>query len=213
MQNNSSIQQQSQAPVAHHLEEILVVQRSHLFKKIPAWHGISNQNTPEIMSIINQHVSFMPRAHAETNPEYKQIIPYLIFLVNEKIFVMQRKATASEQRLANKISIGIGGHIRQDDIADHNILQWANREFHEEVTYYGAQQLEILGILNDDTNDVGKVHMGVVILVRADSEKIFIKDEHKSGILLTKKECLQNTAAMESWSQLCLQFLIDHKIF
>lgn len=200
------------SPSNHHHEEILVVYRNHLFAHHAAWHGILPE-PKQCMKAIEQHSSFMPRAHAETNYEYKQIIPYVIFMVNQKIFVMQRKPSASEQRLASKFSIGIGGHIRQEDIENNDIIAWANREFDEEVAYTGSKQLTILGMLNDDSNDVGKVHLGLIILLHANSEQIHIKDEHKSGSLLSKDECLVLKNNMENWSQICLDFLIQKEIF
>ena len=85
---------------------------------------------------------------------------------------MQRKGTASEQRLKNKYSLGIGGHIRQEDMTTNSIFDWARREFHEEVKYAGKLDIEPIGILNDDTNAVGQVHLGLVLLLKGDSEAI-----------------------------------------
>lgn len=192
-------------------ENILVIARSELFAKIPAWHGI-NSDITQYQDLITQHGCFMPRCHAETNPMYKQIIPYMLFIHDKKLFVMQRKSSASEQRLASKFSIGIGGHIRHEDIANKDIINWANREFEEEVTYHGSKKINIVGILNDDSSDVGKVHVGIIMVVQADSDKISINDEHKSGILMTLNECIALQAQMESWSKICLDFLIKNNI-
>lgn len=205
-------QQQSQQ--THHKnfdEEILVVRCATLFESIPAWQGIQT-NTQNFMHIISNSSIFMPRSHAETNPAFKQIIPYMLFIFHNKLFVMQRKNSASEQRLASKFSLGIGGHVRQEDMTTNNIIDWANREFEEEVTYQGSKTIQIVGILNDDSNDVGKVHLGIIMLVQADSDNITINDEHKSGVLLTRDECINLAPQMETWSQICFQFLLDQKI-
>lgn len=192
-------------------EEILVVKRNLLFAQTPAWQGI-NSDMQQIMEIITTSSHFMPRSHAETDMSFKQIIPYMLFIFKNKLFVMQRKSSASEQRLASKFSLGIGGHVRQEDITNANIIDWANREFEEEVTYQGSKTIQAVGILNDDSNDVGKVHLGLILIVHADSEKITINDEHKSGILLTRDECKALAPQMETWSQMCFNFLIDQKI-
>lgn len=204
-------QQSNQTQHKAYDEEILVIKCATLFTKIPTWQGI-NSNVDQIMNTITSTSSFMPRSRAETNASFKQIIPYMIFMFENKLFVMQRKSSASEQRLANKFSVGIGGHIRQEDISNNNIIDWANREFEEEVSYQGSKIIQTLGILNDDSNDVGKVHLGLILLVHADSNKISIKDEHKSGILLTRGECIALAPQMETWSQICFDFLLDQKI-
>lgn len=192
-------------------EEILVIKCATLFQEIPTWQGI-NPDTQQIMNIITNSSNFMPRSRAETNQSFKQIIPYMLFMFENKLFVMQRKSSASEQRLASKFSLGIGGHVRQEDITNNNIIDWANREFEEEVTYQGSKTIQILGVLNDDSNDVGQVHLGLILLVHADSSTISINDEHKSGILLTRGECMALAPQMETWSQICFKFLLDQKI-
>ncbi|MCX5923319.1 MAG: hypothetical protein NTU89_02000 [Candidatus Dependentiae bacterium] len=204
--NNPQIQSTKVQP-SHLSEEILVVKRSILFNETNAWSGINNQIFDQCMQTIQTHSAFMPRSHAETNPTYKQIIPYVIFTVDQKIFVMQRKTTASEQRLAHKYSIGIGGHMRQEDLSSNNIFNWALREFEEEVNYSGSKEMSKIGILNDDTNDVGKVHLGMILLLKGSSDQISIKNEHKSGMLLTLDECKALYNQMESWSQTCIDFI------
>ena len=185
-------------------EQILVVKRNSLFPNENAWHGVCNNDIESIVSRITTHQEYMQRSLAEVDTSYKQIIPYMIFTFDSKYFVMQRKSTASEQRLAGKLSLGIGGHMRQEDLVGKTIFDWAKREFEEEVSYTGDLKITTLGILNDDTNDVGKVHIGLVLLLQGDNDNISIKDEHKSGRLFTKQECLENKEKMESWSQLIL---------
>jgi predicted NUDIX family phosphoesterase len=188
-------------------EQILVVKRSTLFANEHAWHGVNNNNVESIVSTITDNQEYIERSFAETNQAYKQIIPYMIFTFGDKYFVMQRKATASEQRLAGKLSLGIGGHMREEDMTGKTIFDWAQREFEEEVSYFGELEMTILGTLNDDSNDVGKVHLGLVLLAQGDNDQIAIKDEHKSGVLMTKQECLDKFDQFEGWSQLILQIL------
>ena len=188
-------------------EQILVIKRTTLFDNQPAWNGINNKNIESIVAIIADHQEYMMRSLAETDFSYKQIIPYMIFTFEDKYFVMQRKATASEQRLAGKLSLGIGGHMNQEDMHGKTIFDWAQREFEEEVSYTGNLKIKTLGILNDDSNDVGKVHVGLVLLLEGDNDQIFIKSEHKNGNLMTKQECLEKLELFESWSQLILPIL------
>ena len=193
-------------------ETILVVKRSKLFIDEPSvWHGLNKSVFNDFFDRVHADHEFQPRRIMEEDPSYKQIIPYLIFTHNERYFLMQRKSSASEQRLKNKYTLGIGGHIRQEDLAKADIMAWAEREFHEEVSYEGQYHVKPLGILNDDTNLVGQVHLGFVLLITGTSDKITIKSELKQGTLLTLDECQSFYDHMEGWSQMVFDALSDVK--
>ena|SRR3990167_8261277 len=187
-------------------EKVLVVKREYLFKD-DALQGLGKVDFDAYLKIIKEKKEFLPRGKMETDPNYKQIIPYLIFVHEEKFFLMQRKSKASEARLQNKFTLGIGGHIREEDLNSDSIVDWAKREFHEEVNYSGNLEIEPMGLLNDDSNDVGKVHLGFVFLLKGDSAKISVKSELESGKLATLEECKMHEAQMETWSQLVFQFI------
>jgi len=189
-------------------EQILVVPRAQLFPH-DAWHGVKAIDLSHYINVIINHQEFIARGLAEADFSYKQIIPYLIFQHDEKLFLMQRCSKASESRLANKYSLGIGGHVRKEDIQSRDLFEWAQREFHEEVSYTGNLSISTLGILNDDSNDVGKVHLGLVLLLKGDSADIHIKSELKSGALYSFEECKEFYSSMESWSQLAFDFLTE----
>ena len=188
-----------------HDEHILVVRRAHLFAGNAAWHGLKELDFDHYMHIIDHRKEFNPRLIMETNPTYKQIIPYLIFTHENKYFLMQRKSDASETRLRNKLTLGIGGHIREEDIQENSLVAWAMREFHEEVNYAGNLTVKPLGIINDDSNDVGKVHIGFAFLLCGDSPEISIKSELKHGELVSLDDCIAQKESMETWSQ----FVVD----
>jgi len=196
-------------------EHILVVKREHLFCE-PAQQGFLPQNLDSYMALITEKKEFLPRPDMEKDPRYKQIIPYLIFTHTnstgeQKFFLMQRTAVASETRLRNKYSLGIGGHMRQEDVSENSIFAWAQREFHEEVHYTGSLTVEPLGILNDDSNEVGTVHLGLILLLHGNSNSISVKSELKQGTLLTLAECARYVPNMENWSQLIVEFLAKPK--
>lgn len=194
---------QTQTP--KHEEQILVVKRTNLFSR-EAWNGLKEVDFDRYLTIIQTHNEFHPRSLMEHDPSYKQIIPYLVFKHKDRYFIMERHAKASEQRLKSKLSLGIGGHIRKEDMESASIFDWARREFHEEVSYDGDFIIKPLGILNDDSNDVGKVHIGFVFLLEGTSSEISVKSELQSGTLATLDECLAAKDRMETWSQ----FVIEH---
>ena len=190
-------------------ELILVVKRSHFFpSEKDAWHGLKKMEMESSLTLIQKNKEFLPRSAMELDPNYKQIIPYLIFHHEGRYFLMQRQVKASETRLQNKYTLGIGGHIRQEDLREGaTIFDWARREFHEEVSYDGNLIIEPLGVLNDDSNDVGKVHIGFVFLLTGDSGNISVKSELKSGHLVPLSECMEYMSSLETWSQIALQYL------
>jgi predicted NUDIX family phosphoesterase len=191
-------------------ERILVVKRSEIMPEGP-WHGIKQVDFDQYLEIIHKNMRFLWRSEMENNPFYKQIIPYMVFIHNNRYFLMQRKATASETRLQNKYSLGIGGHIRMEDMSSASIIDWAKREFHEEVTYQGSITVKPLGIINDDTNPVGQVHIGFVLLLQGNSDAIAVRSELKSGQLIDLEGCKERFGAMESWSQMVFEVLTQNK--
>jgi len=205
MQNQKQIIIDTNIP----LENILVVPTNELFFE-GAWQGLRGLDELDLqayMDIIQTKCLFLSRPQMEQNFNYKQIIPYLVFKYQDKFFLMQRGGQASESRLRSKFSLGIGGHIREDDMQGSSIFDWARREFAEEVDYQGKLEVTMLGVLNDDSNDVGRVHLGLVMLLVGDSDQIAVKSELKSGELLTVEECGLFELKMENWSKLVFDYL------
>ncbi len=187
-------------------ELILVVKREKLFPE-GAWTGIKAVDCDEYLQLIQDNKEFLPRSLMEEDPTYKQIIPYLVFEHEEKYFIMQRQKKASETRLQSKFSFGIGGHIREEDLQIDSIYDWSKREFQEEIAYDGNLEITPIGVLNDDSNPVGQVHIGFVFLVKGNSANIAVKEELQSGELLSLADCKQYYDRMESWSKMVFDFL------
>lgn len=197
-------------------EDILVVPRSALLEKELLFQGFTQElqagNVTAVERLVRMHAQFEPRAQMEEDEQYKQIIPYFVFAHNKKLFLMQRSGSANESRLASKYTLGIGGHVRNEDLQG-TIVDWGMREFHEEVCYSGAISVRPLGILNDDSNAVGRVHLGVVYLLEGDCDDIAIKSELQSGRLASLEECAKLYDRMEGWSQLVFDAIKDGRYF
>lgn len=191
-------------------ERVMVVLREDLFTG-DVWNGIRAENSNEYLKMIKTKHKFMARGEVEQDPRYKQIIPYLIFEHDGKIFVMKRKGTHTDKRLANKVSVGVGGHINKKDVRSNDPFDWAKREFAEEIEYGGKIKTEFLGILNHDANDVGLVHVGLIFKVVGDSAEIKIRDEHKEGKLMSFPELGKQYKAMETWTQIVYDFLMEKR--
>jgi predicted NUDIX family phosphoesterase len=191
-------------------EKILVVATNTLFPD-PNDQGFLKGNFDYYARHISQNGTFIDRAAAEVDPTHKQIIPYLIFMHQGDVFMMQRKSTSSEQRLKNKLTLGIGGHIREEDfILGPSIAAWAQREFHEEVNFRGSVTIKPLGIINVNTTPVDQVHAGFVYIIEGNSRHISIRSELKSGQMVPISECVRRYEEFERWSQLVIDQLTAH---
>lgn len=210
-------------------EEILVVPREFLYPR-GAHHGLRTEALEEVMNIISKYAQFLPRypqtdinpddLGLENDPSLKQIIPYLVFIHDGKIFLMQRKDDHAEKRLAGQGSLGIGGHLRRKEISNLDqyaslgeaIFAWAQREFVEEVDYQGGFKITVLGLINDDTAPVHAVHAGLALLVEGDSPEIRVKDEHKEGKLVSVAECAAAYDSLENWSKIVFDALKERAL-
>ena len=149
---------------------------------------------------------------AENDPSHKQIIAYAIFCHQGRILHYTRGGSGGEARLHDKGSIGIGGHINpvdrqsgHDDVSTY--LAGVEREIREELVIDGGCTQRVLGVINDDSNEVGAVHLGMVHLFELDTDRVranesaldnlrFVTPEELSGDMFNK---------LETWSQLALE--------
>ena len=190
-------------------ERVLVVRRQDVFPD-GAWHGFVSDGLDHIHAVIRERSFFMPRPEVEEDPAYQQIIPYVVFRHGDRYLLTKRLKASSEKRLRQQYSLGVGGHINPGDVeAGDPVADGLRREFEEEVIYDGALDARLIGLINDDTSPVSKVHLAVVFLVEGDSPRIEIRETQKlSGELLTLDEMRIYYLGMESWSQIVYDRLV-----
>ena len=184
-------------------EQVLCVKREDIFPD-GAWHGFISDSLERYQAVIREHHFFMARARVEDDPSYQQIIPYVVFRHGDLYFLTHRLRASSEKRLRKQYSLGVGGHINPGDLdAGDPIQDGLKREWEEEVIYNGRFDAQLIGLLNDESSPVSKVHLGVVFLVDGDSPNIAIRETDKlAGELLTLKDMRIYYLGMESWSQM-----------
>ena len=184
-------------------EQVLCVKREDIFPD-GAWHGFVSDGLERHQAVIREHHFFMARAKVEDDPTFQQIIPYVVFRHGDLYFLTHRLRASSEKRLRKQYSLGVGGHINPSDLgAGDPIQDGLKREWEEEVIYDGSFEAKLIGLLNDESSPVSKVHLGVVFLVDGDSPKIAIRETDKlAGELLTLEEMRIFYLGMESWSQM-----------
>ncbi len=165
--------------------------------------------------LIAKNNSFLPRAKAETDPNFKQIIPYVIVTDGENILHYVRGKKAGEQRLVAKGSIGIGGHINLEEDHDLSLLAFTfnvktfqdavEREVREELSIQGSFDAKPVGLINDDSTEVGRVHFGIVHLLFRTPDKVKKNEQVITQVeFLPIEELKSKREQMETWSQLCL---------
>ena len=159
---------------------------------------------------------FKPRPQAEQNPAFKQIIPYVIMAHQGKYFSYVRGKRAGETRLVAKRSIGIGGHINPVDWTlfstepYETYLEAVKREVAEEVTVETNYADSIVALLNDDSNEVGRVHLGIVHFWNLDTPKVDKKEQMITQMSFMTQTELENVRdSLETWSQKCLDGLSE----
>lgn len=198
-------------------EKVLVVGRE-LFDRLGAFQGLSLETErylPHLLDPANNH--FLTRDLAEEDPSHKQIIPYAIFRCGDRYLHYTRGGGGGEKRLAAKGSIGIGGHINDSDFAMASLdkdtyTTGVDREIHEELAIAGGTTQRILGLINDDSNEVGRVHLGVIHLFTLENEDVrAAEDQIENLMFLTLDELLERRDALESWSQICLDGLLQER--
>ncbi|MGI8603677.1 MAG: hypothetical protein ACR2OZ_11855 [Verrucomicrobiales bacterium] len=194
-------------------EQVLVVRRS-LFDALGAFQGLSlevERYLPALLDPANNF--FLQRDAAENDPSHKQIISYAIFRRDDRLLRYTRTKKTGEQRLAAKTSIGIGGHINPCDVAARPVgmdayLASVEREINEELSLNAPWSQRIVALLNDDSTEVGQVHLGVVHLVDLESDAVDANEEALSEIIfLSPEEIHVDRDRLETWSQFCLDGL------
>ena len=194
-------------------EKVLGFPRA-LFEQLGVFQGFNpdvNRYLPAILDPKNN--SFMARAQAETNPAFKQVIPYVVITDGQSILHYVRGKKAGEQRLVAKGSVGIGGHINDED---HTLFSFGlqafqdavKREVCEEISIQGEVNPRPVGLINDDSTEVGQVHFGVVHVLFCKPEQVKRKEQVITQMEFVPIEELKaKREQMETWSQLCIDNL------
>jgi predicted NUDIX family phosphoesterase len=194
-------------------ENVLVVRRQ-LFDQLGSFQGLNFEPQKYLDAFLSRGNNFfLARPEAEKNPTYKQIIPYALIAFQNTVLYYVRGKKAGEQRLVAKGSIGIGGHMNERDESLFAMDAQAyragvEREVNEEIRIDTPFEDRIVALLNDDTTEVGRVHLGIVHVFKLPRPNVEKREAMITGLsFLTKEELLARRETMETWSQICLDSL------
>ncbi|MDH4334882.1 MAG: phosphoesterase [Chloroflexota bacterium] len=162
----------------------------------------------ELRSAVRDHGRFMNRPLAEQSPAFKQLIPYVVVRDGAQTFLMERTAAGGDPRLHRKASVGVGGHINPVDDGDDPLTAGLRREWAEELDADWEPAFRLVGLLNDDSNPVGSVHLGIVFTVEADGRRIGVREHDKlTARMVDTDELRAARDRMETWSRLVVDQL------
>jgi predicted NUDIX family phosphoesterase len=192
-------------------ERVLCFERK-LFEELGVFQGISlkvEKYLPVMTAPSN--VLYRNRTEADRDKRYKQLIPYVLIISNNKILRYRRGRGGQETRLHGLYSVGVGGHISEEDHSlfsnEFGYQEAMRRELMEEVAIDVIKEA-VVALINDDSTDVGYVHLGVVHVVHAADETVAGR---RSGIVspefIPTNEAVKNPTSYESWSRFCLEHL------
>jgi predicted NUDIX family phosphoesterase len=181
-----------------------------ILDELGSFQGFSRDVSRYLPAILNaRNNSFRPRSQAETDPSFKQIIPYVIITDGDRVLHYVRGKKSGEQRLVAKGSIGIGGHINSTDDGLFTYEMAVEREVKEEIKIEGKFSTDIIGLINDDSTEVGSVHFGIVHLLHRKPSQIKKNEQLITQVEnLTLTELVDRKDTLETWSQLCLDPLV-----
>jgi predicted NUDIX family phosphoesterase len=185
-------------------ERVYVVPRAAVIDDV-GWYGLRTDGLDAFVTALERDGSYEPRERMEQDPDFKQVIPYLVLRDGPRYFLMQRSTAGADARLHGRYSIGVGGHLNP---GDGGLLGGLRREWHEELIADFVPAFRLVALLNDDTTEVGAVHLGAVYLAEAAGRPVAIREVDKLSGAFALPEVVDAVAdRLETWSRLTFGFL------
>ena len=168
------------------------------------WHGMRTHDLEGVIAGLERDGRYEPRQAMENDPSFKQVIPYLVLRDGPRYFLMRRTRAGMDARLHDRYSIGVGGHLNP---GDGGVLGGLRREWAEELVADFEPSFRLVGLLNDDTTEVGAVHLGAVYAAEAAGHPVGIRETNKlTGAFAAPAEVAAVVDALETWSRLVFEY-------
>lgn len=171
----------------------------------PGWLGVTPDGLDGFETVVARDGEFRRRADVEPDRAWKQVIPYLVLRDGPRYFLMRRTRAGGDERLHDRYSIGVGGHLNP---GDGNLAGGLRREWREEIEAAFEPEFRLIGLLNDDTTEVGSVHVGAVYVADAAGRSVAIRETDKlTGTFAEPAEVAAVRDRLETWSRLVFEHL------
>jgi len=202
-------------------EDVLVVPRS-LFDRAGAFQGFCADVDAYLPLLLDRRqTAWRPRAAVEDDPSFKQLIPYCVLAWRDgqgapRYFAYTRGGGQGEARLRARRSVGVGGHISSTDGAhgdDTSYEAGMRREIAEEIAIGGDWTARCVGLINDDSNAVGAVHLGIVHVLELERPDVVARERALEACGFSSLEdLLAERDRFETWSQITLDALREGRL-
>ena len=185
-------------------ELVLGIPRDRLVGPL-GWRGVRDSGVERYLEAIDRGAEFRPRSQVEEDVAWKQLIPYVLLRDGERLFLMRRTRAGGDERLHDRYSIGVGGHVNP---GDGDVRGGLRREWREELDAGFEPEFEFIGLLNDDEDPVGAVHLGLVYAADALGRPVAVRETDKlSGEFVAVDDVRAVYDRLETWSQLVFDFV------
>lgn len=193
-------------------ELVLVVPTADLLDEVAdgsSWTGIRPTGAERLADLVRRRGAFHPRSAMESDESWKQVIPYPVLRDGAAWFLMRRTKAGRDARLHDRYSIGVGGHVNPEDGGlDGDLSSALRREWLEELSVGFVPEFRFVGLLNDDSTAVGRVHVGLVYEADAAGRPVAIRETEKlSGAFVPAGDIEAVAERLETWSRIAFEFL------
>jgi predicted NUDIX family phosphoesterase len=159
--------------------------------------------------LVPEMMEYRPRSEVEDDPSLKQLIPYVVLKSGDSVFCYTRGKSQGEARLHRRRSLGVGGHVAEEDADGRRSFEAyemaMKRELDEEVEVNSPGRMQLVGLINDDSTPVGSVHLGVVHLFELDRPLVTPREEGLAESEFVRiADLSQSWDEFETWSQICI---------
>lgn len=190
-------------------EQVFAIPTVDLWELIPyKKQGFISGSSLLLIRIVQKGL-FEKRSELETDPLFKQIIPYAVISCCDSFYLFKRRPGQKEKRLHNKYSLGIGGHMNPvypQKLDENYIIEELKREFFEEIELYDGckiEQIKFIGFINDDTISVGNVHIGLLYHIQVSSKNLKVNEPQKmSADWVESSYLVKHNSILETWSKI-----------
>ena len=202
------------------MSERVLVFEAELLNELGRFQGFSLDVEWYLPRLLDPHHAFyVDRALAECDTALKQLIPYVLLRFESSFFTYVRGRVSAETRLHARLSIGLGGHIsegreRGGSRGETLYRSAAAREVNEEVHIDSTYCEHIVGLINDDSDDVGRVHFGIVHIwdLRADRSVRPREEQIEALGFLTINDLRAQEERLENWSRIAIEMVADARV-
>ena len=194
-------------------ERVLVVPGAQL-DRLGRFQGFSPDAERYLAALlVPEYMDYRPRSQVEDDPGFKQIIPYVVFRSGAGVFCYKRGQSQGESRLHRLRSLGVGGHVSEEDAQGGRTLDAyetaLRRELDEEVFVGSPGRIRRVGLINDDATPVGRVHLGVVHVYELEEPAVTPREDGLADAGFLPIATVQSLRQeFETWSQICIDSLL-----